>query len=378
MVRILGRQHLVGNCLPRLGAEHIVDTQRIEESAVGMRIARPALAEGVVQTRGHPAVDIRHGRIVKIAADQAPPTRSADLGRDTVHLCGTQFAVRTQAAHDTAELHLAGRIRKEAPRGDVFVVVGIDRRGVQVVVEHAQRILIDKQIGPRRRMGRQHRGTAQNPVFAQDNQPRILGNLGISGIPGFIKPGDIIAVEQQPEGVGTAGQPAVELLQADNIGVLFADKVHDTLHAAFAVRTVKTAHVVGHHLDRSPVGDDLLVAAPDLGPPEQRNPAEAQDYQHEHDPGLNPPPADNPIEHQNNRGNINGRSRKAQNRQEPDTSRIDIRNLVGNRHHRRHRYGKQRDEPIEQVQEEAPPRPHRRALAVLAVIRRPFHRLKPD
>ena len=78
VIRIFDLRHLVGNRVETVGAEDIVDTQRIEEAAESMRIARTALAESVVQPPGHRAVNIGHRRIVEIAADDAPRTRVGD------------------------------------------------------------------------------------------------------------------------------------------------------------------------------------------------------------------------------------------------------------------------------------------------------------
>ena len=47
VIRIFDLRHLVGNRVETVGAEDIVDAQRIEEAAESMRIARTALAESV-------------------------------------------------------------------------------------------------------------------------------------------------------------------------------------------------------------------------------------------------------------------------------------------------------------------------------------------
>ena len=51
VIRIFDLRHLVGNRVETVGAEDIVDTQRIEEAAESMRIARTALAESVVHSK---------------------------------------------------------------------------------------------------------------------------------------------------------------------------------------------------------------------------------------------------------------------------------------------------------------------------------------
>ena len=243
--------------------------QRIVEPAERMRIPRPALPEGVAQPPRHRAVDVRHGRIVEVAADDASyPRRTHDL-RNAVNLRGPECAVFAQAGHDAADFGLARRIRKELMAGDELVVRSIDGRRAQVVVENAHRIFAHQHIGPDRGRRRQHRIRTQDAVFAQDGQRRSVDR--IRGLRAS-EMRDLIRFAEQGELFGLFRKAGVELLQADNVGRLLLDQAEDVVDAATAVLAVETAHVVGHDLERVAVVSDLLgIVAPDFGTPEKRD-----------------------------------------------------------------------------------------------------------
>ena len=244
---------------------------------------------------------------------------------------------------------------------------------MKMVVEDPDRIVADQHVGPHRRMGRQHRLRAQNPVLAQDRQPRVVRRIGI--LLGS-ETGALVLLAEQPERLGGPGQPPVELLQTNDVGILLADQPHHLVHAAPPLLAVETADVVGHHAESAALGDFLLVAAPDFGPPEERHLAQTRRHEQQHRPGLHPPPADDPVEQQYDRSDVNARSRQPQHGQKPNAPGIDIRHEIRQEHGRPHGDGHRRQHPVEHPQDDTPP-PGRRPLAVVAVIVA-AHLLKPN
>ena len=83
--------------------------------------------------------------------------------------------------------------------------------------------------------------------------------------------GAFVLLVEQRELRRTLRQTGVELLQTDDVGVLFGDQLQDVIDAAAAVLAVETADVVGHHPERPAVINRLFgVASADFGPPEER------------------------------------------------------------------------------------------------------------
>ena len=192
--------------------------------------------------------------------------------------------------------------------GDELVVRGVDGRRTKVVVEHPHRIFADHHVGPDRRRRRQHRAGPQDAVFAQDGHRRTVdrvGSLRASEMGAFV-----LLVEQR-ELRRTLRQTGVELLQTDDVGVLFGDQLQDVIDAAAAVLAVETADVVGHHPERPAVINRLFgVAAADFGPPEERNLEKPRHDDRQHHQGAHRAPADHPIEHQHHRGDVDAGGRK--------------------------------------------------------------------
>ena len=330
-----------------------------------MRIARTALAESVVQALGHGAVNVRHGRIVEVAADDAPRTPRLHHHRDAVHLRGTQHAVLAETARHAPQFVLARRIGEKSAAGEVVVVGRLDRRRTQVVVEHPDRIVADQQIGPDRGAGGQHDAGAQDAVFAQDHQRRAVKRIGRLRTS---ENGAFVLLVQQCELVGLPGQPRVELLQADDIGIMVADQLQHVSHAAESVLAVESPHVIGHHLEGAAVVPLVAVITAELRSVEKRHLEKPDDHQRDHDSGPHQPPADDPIERQHNRDDIDRRCGQPQHGEEPHPARIDVGDEKGD-DHRNGRYGRQeRHQQIEQPQQQTAPRLTAAVAVITAVI----------
>ena len=338
-----------------------------------MRIARTALAESVVQPPGHRAVNIGHRRIVEIAADDAPRTRVGDDIGNAIDLCGTQDAVLAQAAHDAADLDFACRVGDEIAVGDIFVVGRLDRRRTQVVVEHAHRIVTDQQVGPDRRIGGQDDARAQDTVFAQDEKRcpiQRIGSLRAAEGRAFV------FLVQQGEIVGFLGQAGIELLHADDIGIVFADQAHDVIDIAGSAFAEETAHVIGHDLESPAVVALLAVAAAEFGLIEERNLEEADDDQRQYRSGAEQPPADDPVERQDDRSDVDRRGGKPQQGKEPDPGGVHIRDEIGDGHRGPDNDGQERHHQVEQPHEQAAVRFLPAPAAVIVLIEFAGHRLR--
>ena len=374
VVRIVDRKHLVGERF-ETAAQHVVDAQRVVETAERMRIARPALTEGVAQPPRHRAVDIRHGRIVEIAADDPPRARRTHDLRDAVDLRGPKHAILAQTGHDTADFGLARCVREKLMAGDELVVRSVDGRRAQVVVENPHGVLAHNHVGPDRRRRRQHGVRTQDAVFAQDGQRRAIDR--IRGLRAS-EVRDLVLLAQQRKLLGLLREAGIELLEADQVRSLLLDQAQDVVDAAPAVLAVETAHVVAHNLDSSAVEGRLRgIAAADFRTPEERDLEKPRHDDDQHRPGAHPAPADDPVERQHDRRDVDRRSGQPQHGKEPHAARIDIGDEIGENHRRAHGQRHERQRQIDEPHDEtAAPFPRRASPVSVIVIG--SHRLKTD
>ena len=149
---------------------------------------------------------------------------------------------------------------------------------------------------------------------------------------------------------------------------MVADQLQHVSHAAESVLAVESPHVIGHHLEGAAVVPLIAVITAELRSVEKRHLEKPDDHQRDHDSGPHQPPADDPIERQNNRDDIDRRCGQPQHGEEPHPARIDVGDEKGD-DHRNGRYGRQeRHQQIEQPQQQTAPRLTAAVAVITAVI----------
>lgn len=173
-----------------------------------------------------------------------------------------------------------------------------------------------------------------------------------------------VAAGQLREGLALGRLPVVELLQADDVGLLLAQKAGDRplLPPHFGI--VEAPDVVGEHLEGIAAVLLGLVGAAELGlvvEPQPEEPRHDADEQHS---GASPPPADDPVEGQQHGGDVGQRRTQPQNREKPRARRVDVGRAQRQHHRHDGQIGQHRHHDIEQQH-------HRTAAAPLAAVAAP-------